>query len=228
MTPMHGLSKSELTMTDSSSNTAFEWPFPQVVGGSAKKKADLPIPIPSRRHARYILTKMIEGASLSVMIYVETLPPRDPTIDPEADILAYEALLDVVERFMRKPEAKLTVLVQKGNVDDVSRHPITERLQELKRFERQWRIVLAEPDALYGFDDFFSVIDTNSYIYESQIADSRWEANSRWKAVANFGDTATALKLRESFQNMISFLDTSGRILGRWGRLGEPRQAKAV
>lgn len=177
--------------------------YAELVDKCANERLDFPIANGSAEHARILIAKLFEIASQRVTIVSGTLRQFSPL--QQVEIYSYGPVIEHARNFLRRKNSKLEIVVQSGELDGGKNNKLIRELADDDK--RVGEIAVYLPKAgLLGVDIAHFMVSDNSAFRMETGAD----ANPKHRgiaAIANFGDSRTAVALDRYFGTLKRYLD---------------------
>jgi hypothetical protein len=155
-------------------------------------------------HARILITKLFEIAKKDVLLVSGKLTD---TTEEGVEIYAYKELVEQAKRFLREPNANLTIVVLSGAIDRDEKNRFLTELTGAKDRLGMIKILLPNEGAIKDAPHFM-VVDQTAYRYDADGAVA--PKHDSVTAIANFGDVEGAKELAELFQDVENTLVAEG------------------
>jgi hypothetical protein len=176
-----------------------------LVEEAARSKSDLEFANSCPYHARIIISKLFEIACTEVCVVSGSLTQRN---EKKLELYLYPPLVENVNRFLQDPNAKLSIIVQSGVVDNGDNNEFLRQIIDAP--SRHGIVELTIPaKGVLSADEVhhFIVVDSWAYRLESECAPRCSE--DPIGAVANFGDEKQAKDLRRLFSEIADYVARS-------------------
>lgn len=164
--------------------------YRRVIAYLASNRINVRIPNGLPQHASILIETMFSNAAGEMRIFTQEL---------NEDVFGKPKVLQAARKFLSKPYANLSILLQRpNNIDHFKEHPLFRVFSELKDSNSLHGAVLVKNAAgSYSEDgaNHFAVMDNDGFRFETD--------HKKCKAIANFNDSKTAKKLIAAFDSAI-------------------------
>jgi len=160
--------------------------YKRIIDECAREKKNLEISNGNSTHAAYLIKALFEKAKKEIYIYTGSLSD---------DVFGHQELIDVAVAFLKREGSSLKIAYQENcDKDTIKSRKFVQRILNndlIKNRLEVWDVSSAFKD----ITNHFTLMDETAYRFETDHAKKR--------AIANFGDFASAKTLKGSFAKII-------------------------
>jgi hypothetical protein len=177
--------------------------YRDLVDRCANEGLDYVIANGSAFHARILISKLFEVARREVFLVTGQLT----VVNPEGvHIYGYPEVIEKAKGFLKDPISDLQIVVQTGRLDGGSQNEFLKAIINDEQRNGRVTLVIPETGTLGSLVPHFMVSDGSAYRLETgKDAQNRRDPHAI-TATANFGDAATAAKLKKYFVSLKTWL----------------------